>query len=101
MLTEMDGFEDNKGIVVLAATNRPSVLDDALTRPGRFDRVLHLPFPGVEGREQILKASPTCALLPRCAGWGCRCGCFDSKVEVVVVVDVELLMRRGQDRINS
>ncbi|KAK3256446.1 ATP-dependent zinc metalloprotease FTSH 1, chloroplastic [Cymbomonas tetramitiformis] len=55
MLTEMDGFEDNRGIVVLAATNRPSVLDDALTRPGRFDRVLHLPLPGVQGRVQMLQ----------------------------------------------
>lgn len=59
MLTEMDGFEDNKGVVVLAATNRPAVLDEALTRPGRFDRVLHLPLPGVEGRQQILAVSPT------------------------------------------
>jgi ATP-dependent Zn protease len=57
MLTEMDGFEDNKGVVVLAATNRPAVLDEALTRPGRFDRVLHLPLPGVEGRQQILAVS--------------------------------------------
>ena len=55
MLTEMDGFEDNTGVVVLAATNRPAVLDEALTRPGRFDRVLHLPLPGIQGRVQILK----------------------------------------------
>uniref|UniRef100_A0A7S0WQC1 AAA+ ATPase domain-containing protein n=1 Tax=Pyramimonas obovata TaxID=1411642 RepID=A0A7S0WQC1_9CHLO len=55
MLTEMDGFEDNTGIVVLAATNRPAVLDEALTRPGRFDRILHLPLPGIQGRVQILQ----------------------------------------------
>jgi len=55
LLTEMDGFEDNSGVIVLAATNRPQVLDKALTRPGRFDRVLSLPLPDVGGREEILK----------------------------------------------
>ncbi|PSC74371.1 ATP-dependent zinc metalloprotease chloroplastic [Micractinium conductrix] len=55
LLTEMDGFEDNTGIVVIAATNRPSALDQALTRPGRFDRIVHLPLPNVEGRVGILK----------------------------------------------
>ncbi|KAL4452773.1 hypothetical protein ABPG75_008435 [Micractinium tetrahymenae] len=55
LLTEMDGFEDNTGIVVMAATNRPSALDQALTRPGRFDRIVHLPLPNVEGRVGILK----------------------------------------------
>ena len=44
----MDGFEDNTGVVVMAATNRPSALDKALTRPGRFDRIVHLPLPNVE-----------------------------------------------------
>ena len=55
LLTEMDGFEDNSGLVVLAATNRPAVLDKALTRPGRFDRVLRLPLPDLTGRVQIMK----------------------------------------------
>ncbi|KAI7835886.1 hypothetical protein COHA_010231 [Chlorella ohadii] len=55
LLTEMDGFEDNTGVVVMAATNRPSALDKALTRPGRFDRIVHLPLPNVEGRVGILK----------------------------------------------
>ena len=49
--TEMDGFEDNTGVVVMAATNRPSALDKALTRPGRFDRIVHLPLPNVDVRE--------------------------------------------------
>lgn len=48
LLTEMDGFEDNTGVVVMAATNRPAALDIALTRPGRFDRVVHLPLPNIE-----------------------------------------------------
>ncbi|EFN51378.1 hypothetical protein CHLNCDRAFT_37431 [Chlorella variabilis] len=50
LLTEMDGFEDNTGIVVMAATNRPSSLDQALTRPGRFDRIVHMPLPNVDVR---------------------------------------------------
>ncbi|KAL3153794.1 hypothetical protein ABBQ32_013378 [Trebouxia sp. C0010 RCD-2024] len=48
LLTEMDGFEDNTGVVVMAATNRPAALDSALTRPGRFDRIIQLPLPDVE-----------------------------------------------------
>ncbi len=51
LLTEMDGFDDNTGVVVMAATNRPAALDSALTRPGRFDRVIHLPLPNLEVRE--------------------------------------------------
>eukprot|EP00884_Botryococcus_braunii_P011923 jgi/Botrbrau1/20731/Bobra.0058s0059.1 len=55
LLTEMDGFEDNAGVIVMAATNRPASLDSALTRPGRFDRVIHMPLPDLEGRMAILK----------------------------------------------
>lgn len=44
----MDGFEDNTGVVVMAATNRPAALDSALTRPGRFDRIIHLPLPNID-----------------------------------------------------
>jgi ATP-dependent Zn protease len=51
----MDGFEGNEGIIVIAATNRPDVLDPALLRPGRFDRQVVVPLPDVRGREQILK----------------------------------------------
>ncbi|MBM3579345.1 MAG: ATP-dependent metallopeptidase FtsH/Yme1/Tma family protein [Alphaproteobacteria bacterium] len=54
MLVEMDGFSDNEGVVIIAATNRPDVLDRALLRPGRFDRQVTVPNPDIVGREQIL-----------------------------------------------
>jgi len=55
MLVEMDGFEANEGVIILAATNRPDVLDPALLRPGRFDRQIQVPLPDVNGREKILE----------------------------------------------
>ena len=55
LLTEMDGFEGNTGIIILAATNRPDVLDSALLRPGRFDRQVTVDRPDVQGRVAILK----------------------------------------------
>ncbi len=55
LLVEMDGFESNSGIIVLAATNRADVLDPALTRPGRFDRMVYVHLPDVKGREEIIK----------------------------------------------
>ena len=54
LLVEMDGFSDNEGVVIIAATNRPDVLDRALLRPGRFDRQITVPNPDINGREQIL-----------------------------------------------
>ena len=55
LLVEMDGFEANTGVIVIAATNRPDVLDPALLRPGRFDRQVVVPLPDIRGREQIMK----------------------------------------------
>ena len=55
LLTEMDGFENNNGVIILAATNRPESLDPALTRPGRFDRRVPVELPDLKGREEILK----------------------------------------------
>ena len=51
----MDGFEDNRGIVVLGATNRPGAIDAALIRPGRFDRIIYMPLPDAAGRAKILQ----------------------------------------------
>ena len=55
LLVEMDGFEGSEGVIVIAATNRPDVLDPALLRPGRFDRQVYVPLPDIRGREQIIK----------------------------------------------
>jgi cell division protease FtsH len=55
LLVEMDGFAENEGVIVIAATNRPDVLDPALLRPGRFDRQVVVGLPDIQGREQILK----------------------------------------------
>ena len=55
LLVEMDGFDGNAGVIVIAATNRPDVLDPALLRPGRFDRQVTVPLPDIRGRELILK----------------------------------------------
>ncbi len=55
MLVEMDGFNSNKGIIIIAATNRPDILDPALLRPGRFDRKVIIDLPDIKGREQIIK----------------------------------------------
>lgn len=55
LLVEMDGFETNAGIIIIAATNRVDVLDDALLRPGRFDRQVYIDLPDLKGREAILK----------------------------------------------
>lgn len=51
----MDGFEDNRGIVLLGATNRPGAIDSALIRPGRFDRIIYMPLPDAVGRAKILQ----------------------------------------------
>ena len=55
MLTEMDGLEDLKGVVVIGASNRPDIIDEALLRPGRFDRILEIPIPNKEARKQIFE----------------------------------------------
>lgn len=54
---QMDGFEDNRGLVVLGATNRPGAIDAALIRPGRFDRIIYMPLPDAPGRAKILQVS--------------------------------------------
>lgn len=65
ILVEMDGFDKNQGIIVIAATNRPDVLDTALLRPGRFDRQVFVPLPDIKGREEILKVHSRKVLLEK------------------------------------
>src|SRR5437764_6454556 len=55
LLVEMDGFAENEGVILIAATNRPDVLDPALLRPGRFDRQITVDLPDIKGREHILR----------------------------------------------
>ncbi len=55
LLVEMDGFDTQEGVIIIAATNRPDVLDSALLRPGRFDRQVYIDLPDIIGREQILR----------------------------------------------
>jgi cell division protease FtsH len=63
LLVEMDGFESNEGVIIIAATNRPDVLDPALLRPGRFDRRVVVPLPDLKGREEILRVHTRRVLL--------------------------------------
>ena len=73
LLVEMDGFESNEGVILIAATNRPDVLDPALLRPGRFDRQVVVPRPDVKGREMILKVhAKKMPALARCGPGGHR-----------------------------
>ena len=60
LLVEMDGFGENSGIIILAATNRPDILDPALLRPGRFDRQIVIGVPDIKGREEIFKIHKMC-----------------------------------------
>ena len=74
----MDGFESNPGVIVLAATNRPEILDDALKRPGRFDRQITVNLPSIKGREDILKI-------------------HTKKMPLTSDVDIKVLARRTQN----
>ena len=60
LLAEMDGFADNTGVIMMAATNRPNAIDTALLRPGRFDRIINLPLPDVEVRSSLTDAVIHC-----------------------------------------
>lgn len=65
LLVEMDGFGVNEGVIILAATNRPDILDPALLRPGRFDRRIYVGLPDIKGREAILKVHARASLWDR------------------------------------
>ena len=108
LLTEMDGFENNEGILVMAATNRPSALDEALTRPGRFDRIITMGLPNSEGREAIFHVHARGKRVAEDVNWGlvARATAGFSGAEIMNVMNVSATMavqaREGtitQDRI--
>lgn len=82
LLVEMDGFESNEGVIILAATNRPDVLDPALLRPGRFDRHINVPNPDLKGRKEILEV-------------------HTRKVKLADDVDLEIIARRTPGFVGS
>ncbi|WP_375318861.1 ATP-dependent zinc metalloprotease FtsH [Candidatus Tisiphia endosymbiont of Oplodontha viridula] len=104
MLVEMDGFEDNEGVVIIAATNRPDVLDTALLRPGRFDRQITVPNPDIDGREQILQVhlkKVKCAknIVPRIIARGTP-GFSGAELANLVNESALIAARKGKKEIN-
>ncbi len=104
MLVEMDGFEDNEGVIIIAATNRPDVLDSALLRPGRFDRQITVPNPDIDGREQILQVhlkKIKCAknILPRIIARGTP-GFSGAELANLVNEAALIAARRGKKEVN-
>ncbi|WP_250312078.1 MULTISPECIES: ATP-dependent zinc metalloprotease FtsH [Rickettsieae] len=104
MLVEMDGFEDNEGVVIIAATNRPDVLDTALLRPGRFDRQITVPNPDIDGREQILQVhlkKIKCAknIIPRTIARGTP-GFSGAELANLVNESALIAARKGKKEVN-
>jgi cell division protease FtsH len=104
MLVEMDGFEANEGVVILAATNRPDVLDPALLRPGRFDRQITVSNPDIDGREQILqvhlkKVKCSSGILPRIIARGTP-GFSGAELANLVNESALIAARRGKKEVD-
>jgi cell division protease FtsH len=104
MLVEMDGFETNEGVVIIAATNRPDVLDPALLRPGRFDRQITVSNPDIDGREQILqvhlkKVKCNAKILPRIIARGTP-GFSGAELANLVNEAALLAARRGKKEVD-
>ena len=103
LLVEMDGFESNEGVILIAATNRPDVLDPALLRPGRFDRQVVVPVPDVKGREEILKVHTKKTILADDVALGVLArgtpGFTGADLENLVNEAALLAARLGKDRI--
>jgi ATP-dependent metalloprotease FtsH len=94
LLTELDGFENNEGILVMAATNRPAALDDALTRPGRFDRIITMGLPNNEGRLGIFRVHARKKTVADDVDWGllARATTSFSGAEIMNVVNVAAIL---------
>jgi cell division protease FtsH len=103
LLVEMDGFESSEGVIIVAATNRPDVLDPALLRPGRFDRQVVVPVPDVKGREQILKIYGAKTKLADDVDWAVIArgtpGFTGADLENMVNEAALLAARSGEDRV--
>jgi cell division protease FtsH len=103
LLVEMDGFESSEGVIIVAATNRPDVLDPALLRPGRFDRQVIVPVPDVKGREQILKIYGAKTKLADDVDWAVIArgtpGFTGADLENMVNEAALLAARSGEDRV--
>ncbi len=103
LLVEMDGFESSEGIIVIAATNRPDILDPALLRPGRFDRQVVVPLPDVKGREEILKVHTRNTPLAEDVDLGVIArstpGFTGADLENLVNEAALLAARKGKDRV--
>ncbi len=104
LLVEMDGFEANEGVIIIAATNRPDVLDPALLRPGRFDRQVVVPVPDIKGREQILKVHGKKTPLAADVDWAVIArgtpGFSGADLENMVNEAALLAARAGADKVN-
>jgi len=104
LLVEMDGFEANEGVIIIAATNRPDVLDPALLRPGRFDRQVVVPVPDIKGREQILKVHGQKTPLADDVDWAVIArgtpGFSGADLENMVNEAALLAARGGADKVN-
>ena len=94
LLTEMDGLEERRGVFVIAATNRPDIIDPAMLRPGRLDKLLYVPLPTKEDRLSILKT--VCRKIPTEADLDLKKIAFDQHCEGYSGADISALVREAQ-----
>ena len=93
-MTEMDGLDERRGVFVIAATNRPDIIDPAMLRPGRLDKLLYVPMPGKEDRHSILKT--VCRTVPIDADVDLKKIAYDAQSEGYSGADLSALVREAQ-----